>query len=44
MDALAFVRPHDWDFPLFLHVLGSMVLVGALVLALLIVMIFKPGA
>ena len=33
MGALAFVRPHDWDFPLFLHVLGSMVLVGALVLA-----------
>ena len=34
MGALAFVRPHDWDFPLFLHVLGAMVLVGALVLAL----------
>ena len=34
MGALAFVRPHDWDFPLFLHVLGAMVLVGALALAL----------
>jgi hypothetical protein len=27
-------RASDWDFPLFLHVLGAMVLVGALVLAL----------
>ena len=34
MDALAFVRPDDWNFPLFLHVLGAMVMVGALVLAL----------
>lgn len=34
MGALAFVRPHDWDLPLFLHVLGAMVMVGALVLAL----------
>ena len=34
MSALAFVRPDSWDFPLFLHVLGAMVLVGALVLAL----------
>jgi hypothetical protein len=27
---LATVRPHSWDFPLFLHVLGAMVLVGGL--------------
>lgn len=27
------VRPDDWDFPLFLHVLGALVLVGALVTA-----------
>jgi hypothetical protein len=27
------IRPDDWDFPLFLHVLGSMVMVGALVTA-----------
>ena len=27
---LALVRPDSWDFPLFLHVLGAMVLVGAM--------------
>jgi hypothetical protein len=25
---LAAIRPHAWDFPLFLHVLGAMLLVG----------------
>jgi hypothetical protein len=30
--SLATVRPDSWNFPLFLHVAGSMVLVGALVL------------
>jgi hypothetical protein len=30
---LAATRPTDWDFPLFLHVLGAMVLVGGLVTA-----------
>jgi hypothetical protein len=30
---LAAVRPDDWNFPLLLHVLGAMVLVGTLVLA-----------
>jgi hypothetical protein len=30
---LALIRPDDWNLPLFLHVLGAMVLVGALVLA-----------
>ena len=34
MDAFAIVRPDDWNFALFLHVLGAMVMVGALVLAL----------
>ena len=29
----AAVRPDSWDFPLLVHVVGSMVLVGALVLA-----------
>jgi hypothetical protein len=28
---LAAVRPHSWDFPLFLHVFGAMILVGGLV-------------
>jgi hypothetical protein len=30
---LAAVRPDDWNFPLLLHALGAMVLVGTLVLA-----------
>jgi hypothetical protein len=31
--ALAAIRPDDWNFPLFLHVLSAMVLFGAVVLA-----------
>lgn len=27
---IATVRPHAWDFPLFLHVLGAMILIGGL--------------
>jgi uncharacterized membrane protein len=30
---LAVIRPTGWDFPLFLHVLGAMILVGGLVVA-----------
>ena len=30
MDVLASIRPDSWNFPLFLHVLGAMVLVGGL--------------
>jgi hypothetical protein len=30
MTILATIRPHSWDFPLFLHVLGAMILVGGL--------------
>jgi hypothetical protein len=33
MTALAVLRPTGWDFPLFLHVFGAMVLVGGLVVA-----------
>jgi hypothetical protein len=29
MTVLAAIRPDDWNFPLFLHVLGAMILVGA---------------
>jgi hypothetical protein len=29
IELLATVRPDDWSFPLFLHVLGAMILVGA---------------
>ena len=28
MSMLAAIRPDDWNFPLFLHVLGAMILVG----------------
>jgi hypothetical protein len=27
---IAILRPHSWDFPLFLHVFGAMVLFGAI--------------
>jgi hypothetical protein len=30
MTVLALIRPDSWNFPLFLHVLGAMVLVGGL--------------
>ena len=33
VDVLAAIRPDDWNFVLFLHVLGAMTLVGALFLA-----------
>jgi hypothetical protein len=31
MSVLAVVRPDSWNFPLFVHVLGAMILVGGLV-------------
>jgi hypothetical protein len=34
MNVLAAIRPDDWNLPLFLHILGAMVMVGGLVLAL----------
>jgi hypothetical protein len=33
MSVFAAIRPDDWNFPLFLHVLSAMVLFGAVVLA-----------
>ena len=33
MTIVAAIRPDEWNLPLFVHVLGAMVLVGALVLA-----------
>jgi hypothetical protein len=33
MSTLAVIRPHDWTIPLFVHVFGAMLLVGALTLA-----------
>jgi hypothetical protein len=34
MTVLAAIRPDSWGLPLFLHILGAMLLVGALVLVL----------
>jgi hypothetical protein len=31
MSVLAAIRPSDWEFPLFVHVFGAMVLVGGLI-------------
>ena len=33
MDLLAAVRPDEWNLPLFLHILGAMVLMGVLLVA-----------
>jgi hypothetical protein len=33
MEPLAAIRPNEWELPLFVHVLGAMVLVGSLTLA-----------
>jgi hypothetical protein len=33
MSALGLIRPDSWDLPLFVHILGAMVLVGALTLS-----------
>ena len=35
MSTLGFIRPDDWAIPLFLHIFGAMVLIGALGLAAL---------
>jgi hypothetical protein len=32
MSVLGTIRPNDWEFPLFLHVLGALTLIGALTL------------
>jgi hypothetical protein len=37
MTLLAAIRPDDWNFPLFVHVLSAMVLFGAVVLAVVTV-------
>jgi hypothetical protein len=33
MSMLGVIRPHDWDLPLIVHILGAMILVGALMLS-----------
>ena len=35
MSVLAIVRPSDWEYPLFVHVLGAMLLVGGVLLVAL---------
>ena len=43
MTELAIIRPSDWELPLFLHVLGAMVLVGSVVLTLLFLLSAARG-
>jgi hypothetical protein len=43
MTLLASIRPDDWNFPLFLHVLGAMTLVGSIVLVLLSLVSARQG-
>src|SRR5215207_9949184 len=43
MSVLAAIRPDSWNFPLFLHVLGAMILVGA-TLASASLLAFARGA
>jgi hypothetical protein len=43
MTLLASIRPDDWNFPLFLHVLGAMTLVGSVVLVLLSLVSARQG-
>ena len=43
MTLLASIRPDDWGLPLFLHVLGAMVLVGSLVLVVLSLVSARRG-
>lgn len=41
---LAAARPDSWDFPLFLHVLGAMVLVGGLLTGACVIAFARGGA
>jgi hypothetical protein len=41
---IAVVRPQSWDLPLFLHVLGAMVLFGAVLAALVVALAGRPRA
>jgi hypothetical protein len=44
MSALAAIRPDEWELPLFIHVLGAMVLVGTLVLAVVYFVAGRRGS
>jgi hypothetical protein len=43
MTLLSAIRPDDWNLPLFLHVLGAMTLVGAIVLVVLSLVAARAG-
>jgi hypothetical protein len=43
MTLLAAIRPDEWNLPLFLHLIGAMVLVGALVLVVTSLAGARPG-
>jgi hypothetical protein len=43
MTVVAAIRPDEWNLPLFLHLLGAMVLVGALVLVVASLAGTRPG-
>ena len=40
---LATVRPHAWDFPLFLHVAGAMVLVASVATVVVLLVLSRRG-
>lgn len=44
MTVVGVIRPDSWDFPLFVHVLGAMLLVGGLVVALVAQVLGWRGA
>ncbi|MBD0283363.1 MAG: hypothetical protein ICV69_14400 [Thermoleophilaceae bacterium] len=44
MTLIAAIRPDEWNLPLFLHLLGAMVLVGALVLVVASLAGARPGS
>jgi hypothetical protein len=42
-EVIAAVRPDEWNFPLFVHILGALTLVGAVVLALTTLVAVRRG-
>ena len=38
------IRPDDWDFPLFVHVLGAMILVGGLLTCVVAIVLSRGDA
>jgi hypothetical protein len=45
MSVLGTIRPNDWEFPLFLHVLGALTLIGALTLTVaLLFSVWRGGS